>query len=309
MADERNFRSHYYEKMGFRGIEEKKSLEILLKEQPLDLQRLSQFCLRFPVAGIYREIVWKVLLKMLPAHISIHDFVREQRIEQYNDLDHALRIMRRIDDTTDQPTVFLKMYYLEEGQMMFDEEQQLEQPNSKAFISIASTFMQIFPTPVDAYWLSKQFYKQLENSRLQLSVLHEKTDCYLKKEVPTLYAHLKQIDAIQALPLEEWFFSCFAVVLPEGVIERIWDIIIGGSCKILVYVAVAFLAVMERHLLRVTDAAEAVECVRQDLAEGTAELVVSKGLELWYKHGCQLMPGSKLDTHDSLATNVSLPPG
>lgn len=37
MADDpqRNFRSAYYEKVGFRGVEEKKSLEILLKDNPL----------------------------------------------------------------------------------------------------------------------------------------------------------------------------------------------------------------------------------------------------------------------------------
>lgn len=37
MADDpqRNFRSAYYEKVGFRGVEEKKSLEILLKDSPL----------------------------------------------------------------------------------------------------------------------------------------------------------------------------------------------------------------------------------------------------------------------------------
>lgn len=37
MADDpqRNFRSAYYEKVGFRGVEEKKSLEILMKDNPL----------------------------------------------------------------------------------------------------------------------------------------------------------------------------------------------------------------------------------------------------------------------------------
>lgn len=39
MADDpqRNFRSAYYEKVGFRGVEEKKSLEILLKDNPLGM--------------------------------------------------------------------------------------------------------------------------------------------------------------------------------------------------------------------------------------------------------------------------------
>lgn len=34
---QRNFRSAYYEKVGFRGVEEKKSLEILLKDNPLGM--------------------------------------------------------------------------------------------------------------------------------------------------------------------------------------------------------------------------------------------------------------------------------
>ena len=43
--------------MGFRGVEEKKSLDILLSEQPVELKRLQNFCLRFAVPGIYRSQV------------------------------------------------------------------------------------------------------------------------------------------------------------------------------------------------------------------------------------------------------------
>ena len=69
-TDERNFRSHYYEKVGFRGVEEKKSLEILLKDKPLDVIKLKQFCLRFPVPALHRNKVWKVLLGKL--QLTIH---------------------------------------------------------------------------------------------------------------------------------------------------------------------------------------------------------------------------------------------
>lgn len=62
MTDERNFRSSYYEKVGCRGVEEKKSLEILMKEKPWDRVKLKQFCLRFTVPAAYRNLVWKVLL-------------------------------------------------------------------------------------------------------------------------------------------------------------------------------------------------------------------------------------------------------
>lgn len=74
MTDERNFRSSYYEKVGCRGVEEKKSLEILMKEKPWDKVKLKQFCLRFTVPAAYRNLVWKVLLgqfSSLPAFLFL----------------------------------------------------------------------------------------------------------------------------------------------------------------------------------------------------------------------------------------------
>ena len=63
MADqERNFRSHYYDKVGFRTVEEKKSIESLLKEQPMKHEKLAQFCVRFGLPAMYRLYVWKILL-------------------------------------------------------------------------------------------------------------------------------------------------------------------------------------------------------------------------------------------------------
>ena len=51
----RNFRSHYYEKMGFRGVEEKKSLDILLRENPMDRDKIHNFCLRWKLQHLLRE--------------------------------------------------------------------------------------------------------------------------------------------------------------------------------------------------------------------------------------------------------------
>lgn len=52
MEDTRNFRSSYYEKVGCRSVEEKKSLEILLKENPVTLGKLFQFLKLFSVRKI-----------------------------------------------------------------------------------------------------------------------------------------------------------------------------------------------------------------------------------------------------------------
>ena len=62
MADQRNFRSAYLEKVGIKGVEEVKAIEILLREQPLDRSKLVQFCQRYPVPATYRPYLWKVLL-------------------------------------------------------------------------------------------------------------------------------------------------------------------------------------------------------------------------------------------------------
>lgn len=61
-TDDRNFRSAYYEKVGCRSVEERKSLEILLKEKPLNRSKLKQFCLSYTVPGGYRNSLWNILL-------------------------------------------------------------------------------------------------------------------------------------------------------------------------------------------------------------------------------------------------------
>ena len=40
-TDQRNFRSQYYEKVGFRGVDERKTLELLLDEDPINLIKLQ----------------------------------------------------------------------------------------------------------------------------------------------------------------------------------------------------------------------------------------------------------------------------
>lgn len=59
--DERNFRSSYYEKVGCRSVEEKKSIEILFKDKYLDKIKIGEFCLRFNVPIAYRNLVWQLL--------------------------------------------------------------------------------------------------------------------------------------------------------------------------------------------------------------------------------------------------------
>ncbi|KAK7099488.1 hypothetical protein V1264_003621 [Littorina saxatilis] len=119
--EERNFRSYYYEKFGFRVVEEKKSIEILLKEQPVSTEKLKQFCLRFPLPAVYRIHVWKLLLGVLPANQSSQEFVQQQREQQFKDLNKGLATIRRVINTDPPELKLLKLYLLEQGNLPFED--------------------------------------------------------------------------------------------------------------------------------------------------------------------------------------------
>jgi TBC1 domain family member 7 len=67
---EGNFRSSYYEKVGYRSVEEKKSLEFLLKENPVNLPKLKQFLKLFSVPSFQRAIIYNVVLQVYPIYME-----------------------------------------------------------------------------------------------------------------------------------------------------------------------------------------------------------------------------------------------
>ena len=59
---------------------------------------------------------------VLPASQDSHEFVMSQRKEQYDNLRHALDVMRKVDEDTPVPIIFFKMFLIEEGRLPFDED-------------------------------------------------------------------------------------------------------------------------------------------------------------------------------------------
>lgn len=60
-GDGRNFRSSYYEKLGFCGNEEKDILDLLLTSCPFDSDKLVDLCEKFDLDRRCIE-AWKVIL-------------------------------------------------------------------------------------------------------------------------------------------------------------------------------------------------------------------------------------------------------
>ncbi|CAI9552658.1 unnamed protein product [Staurois parvus] len=235
---QRNFRSVYYEKVGFRGVEEKKSLEILLKDDRLDIEKLCTFSQRFPLPSMYRILVWKVLLGILPPHQETHLMVMVHRKEQFYDVHHALQVMRIINDTTPQTDVFLRMHQLETGKLSRSHTYLLESED-ELFLAIANMMEEMVDDEVDCYWLTKHFVHHLDTKfRDSQAAMQKGFEHYLNLEDSRLVAHLKTCNALEKLPYDLWFRNCFAGCLPASSLQRVWDKLVSGSCKILVFVAV-----------------------------------------------------------------------
>ncbi|XP_057697217.1 TBC1 domain family member 7 isoform X2 [Corythoichthys intestinalis] len=266
MADDpqRNFRSAYYEKVGFRGVEEKKSLEILLKDNPLDLEKLSTFSQRFPLPSMYRVHVWKVLLGILPPHSDSHNLVGSYRKEQYQDIREALKLESQVLPRCSE----------------------MSPPDEKNedFLSISQAMEEIAENPVDCYWLIKSFITQF-HTKFGDSVPHlpKSLEHYLSQEEPGLLSHLKNNGALAQLPYNLWFRHCFAGCLPESSLQRVWDKVISGSCKILVFVALEILLSYKIMLLGISRPEGVVKFLCNIPQENT-DAIVTKAIDLWHKY-------------------------
>ncbi|KAL0622941.1 TBC1 domain family member 7 [Plecturocebus cupreus] len=284
---QRNFRSVYYEKVGFRGVEEKKSLEILLKDDRLDIEKLCTFSQRFPLPSMYRALVWKVLLGILPPHHESHAKVMMYRKEQYSDVLHALKVIRFVSDATPQVEVYLRMYQLESGKLPRSFSFPLE-PEDEAFLAIAKAVEEMVEDSVDCYWIIRCFVNQLNTKyRDSLPQLPKAFEQYLNLEDSRLLTHLKMCSAVSKLPYDLWFKRCFAGCLPESSLQRqvflVWDKVMSGSCKILVFVAVEILLTFKIKVMAL-NSAEKITKFLENIPQDSSDAIVSKAIDLWHKH-------------------------
>ncbi|CAL1548206.1 unnamed protein product [Lymnaea stagnalis] len=291
MADqERNFRTHYYEKVGFRAVEEKKSIEILLKEQPIKQEKLIQFCLRFGVPAMYRIYVWKIILGILPVNQSNQEYVWDHREAHVEDLEKATILLAPHSIHAPKEYKMLQMKLIDEGLLPVEEVNQDDvNERDNIFLSIAGAVNSLVSSDVDLFWISTRFYKHISQSFY--SSMQQFPDymmqCLKKEEQGLrLYQHLNDHHVLTALPLMEWFHTCYANVLPETALERIWDRVLGGSSAILIYIAVAIFLVLRRPLLALQSTQEMVNYLKQ-IPEDCGDRIVNEALDLLHKNAGQ----------------------
>ncbi|XP_003701420.1 TBC1 domain family member 7 [Megachile rotundata] len=299
MTDERNFRSSYYEKVGFRSVEEKKSLEILLKDRPFDKAKLKQFCLRFTVPVIYRNFLWKILLDVIPVYVDSHKFIMTQRKAEFQDLQKALKVTKILDDYTKPHLMFLTMWLLRTRRAKLDINAQLEIPLHRAMCRMAETLWHIVDIDsheeklVDTYWILCGLLDQVQKFHKEVNRLQECTCTLLEREDPELYKHLVKTEALHNVPYDVWFCSCFAGTISDGSIAKIWDKIAVGAYRILIFVTVVTFTTLRRLLLRCENIDGILDTI-SNITEETSEVIVNKAIESWQQSGSTLTTISQI---------------
>ncbi|XP_014222658.1 TBC1 domain family member 7 [Trichogramma pretiosum] len=303
MDDQRNFRSSYYEKVGFRSVEEKKSLEMLLRDRPFDKAKLKQFCLRFTVPAIYRNFLWKILLDVIPPLEESHKFVMTQRTIEFNDLQRALKVVSTVDETTKPSEIFLLMWLLKNRRSKIDIRSQLETPMLRSMNKMAVSLWNISEDLeederlVNVYWILSGFIEQVQKFSNEIGRLQECTYTMLEREDKELYNHLKNTSALQTLPFDVWFMSCFAGIISDGSITKIWDKITVGACRILIFVAIAMLTTLKRCIISQCQNTDQVVEVINHITEETSEVIVNKAIECWQQSGSVMLQNQNTLPH------------
>lgn len=273
-------------RVGLRVVEYKKALETLLKDDTICEKKLIEYCSFHPLPLMYRILIWKILLHILPVHQQSHKFVMQQRKEQYDDLYHALTVVRKIDKKSTMQQIYLKAYLLETGQIgvAFYHEKWHE-----LFLALASSVTRITDDAVDGYWLSVRIFQKIsryfEKDDEREVELYNTFTSVLSKECPKLYQHLTDVQAINCLPYKKWFLRCYSGTLePEGGLERVWDVMLSGSFAVLAYVAVNIVVYLERKLLQLQNIGAIQDVMSEPYSEDVGEVIACKGVDLWLRY-------------------------
>ncbi|XP_015284585.1 PREDICTED: TBC1 domain family member 7-like, partial [Gekko japonicus] len=158
------------------------------------------------------------------------------------------------------------------------------EPEDEVFLAIAKAMEEMVEDSVDGYWLVSSFVNLFNNKyKDTLPQLPKYLEQTLSLEDSRLLTHLKSCSAVSRLPYNLWFRKCFAGCLPESSLQRVWDKVISGSCKILVFVAVEILLTFKMKLM-VLNSAEKIAQFLENVPQDNTDAIVSKAIELWHKH-------------------------
>ncbi len=183
----------------------------------------------------------------------------------------------RIDEAWPKAKSQTVLYLLFNNELRLDFRPQLEERWSTAFTAVSESMLSIcrdhkdgdadaadLNLDVEAFYLAKGLVDSLRKH--PSTVFSEAVTEYHKilansSTTDKLYGHLEKIGLNEEIPLKIWFSRGFAGVLATPSLEKVWDKVISGSLKILVFVAVALVDCTKMALQGCQTSQEAVRCL------------------------------------------------
>jgi len=196
--------------------------------------------------------------------------------------------MRLIDDETNLAEVYLAMYLLGKGELCcgYNEEDWHD-----SFTAVATSVIDIVDSPVDSYWLTVGFYQfftkpNFHQNKLNFKEFEEVVISTLKKENSKLFVYLDGLGFFPSQFITLWHERCFAGILQcEGCLEKTWDILLGGGCKLLPYVSLHVLVALERPLLQCQSLSEIDKLLTNiPFSDDVSDFACHNGVDAWKKH-------------------------
>ncbi|KAL1491548.1 hypothetical protein ABEB36_012128 [Hypothenemus hampei] len=216
--------------------------------------------------------------------VDCHQFVMNQRKQEFNDLQHTLQVLKIVDGKTSKSQAFLAMWLIQTSNLTFDLNLNQEKDlSSNNFIAIVRCLMHFLDDDVDVYWIAKKFYDNLLKMKNEIPKLIDYTYYLLEKEDPEYYKLLTSNQLLDSVLLAKWFNCCFAGIFHDNCIIKIWDKICGGSYKILSYLAVYSLVLLKVRIWKMTDPVSITQCIR-NITEETADTIVTKTIDMWQNY-------------------------
>ncbi|KAK7067546.1 TBC1 domain member 7 [Halocaridina rubra] len=310
MGDERNFRSQFYGKVGLHDVEDKRAVEALLKEQPLNPKKLAHFAQRSVVPATHRNEVWKIMLDITPRYAESRDYVAQQHTLMYEELWDALKalglasISYGVDGInghdfyalcmdskqsktgaksypeTPFPEHYVLMWLMSEAKLLYNPRQQLKSKENMHFIAIARKVSSFFENPGDVYHVCSSLWALLLRNQTMIMDALQEAIGMLRKEHDVLHLHLLKIGLFTSPLLLDQCLSLFCDILPESAIEKILDKIIAKAFRILSFVVFALLVNLRRSMASVATV-EGVRNLMTQIRKEEGDLIVTSALEQW----------------------------
>ncbi|KNC76318.1 hypothetical protein SARC_11172 [Sphaeroforma arctica JP610] len=249
-----NFRSGYLQSLGVTSVQVKDSLELILSHDTIDPSQFSLLVQQYGIPSIYRMLVWKLLLDLLP-HCKVDwQFSECQRYEQFESMHRLVCILNGQQlgapgaSTELTPALLTAMCLLttkNDGRLGVISRHTAELEHATL---IASNFLEICDSDVDAYWLCLRFLtinelilqskERLVSADVYFIRLRSRIDEALRPLLESLASIVKHADPqihARLLGLEVrydefaagWLRCRFAGLFPPFALERIWDRLIA----------------------------------------------------------------------------------